>query len=343
MDKATADQQNLFEVALEGAGCTFKISGKGNLNVIGGADQAVSDAATKLGYFVVHLAEAGSNGTIVGYDAKGLDFKGFNLDGYDAKGFDGLGLNRDGLTASAARAAKKATPRVLTSAPEVLRETAGVTITKEDRRLYFATPYGHQLATILKDAGGTWEAASKRWWVAAAGNMNLVEVFDTLIEQEHASAVQDAERKAAAQAAAVKDLADRTWISIPFEATEVREFAKTNGAKWNPQTKCWGLAAASVEAVTANLNEWKTAQSAAAPISLYTFSQESSWWKEGQTIWAADHEAFVILVTVKRRRRSGEEDDGGEDESGYSYTATARPATTEETTAFRAQQMEWNS
>jgi 3D (Asp-Asp-Asp) domain-containing protein len=317
------------------------------LNVIGGDRRLVAEAATEIDFFVIHVPAAGSNGSVVGYDAKGLDAEGFDRDRYDAKGFNGLGLNKDGLTASAARAAKKAAPRVLASAPEVLRETSGVTITKEGRRLYFATPYGHRLATVVKDAGATWEAASKRWWIAAAGNMTLVEAFDALLEQERAQAVQVAERKAAQEDAAAKDLASRTWIAIPFEAAEVREFAKSNGAKWNPQTKSWGLAAEAVEAVKASLSEWKTAQLAAAPLDLYAFSYKRALtefeWKEGETIWSHDHDAFVTLVTVKRRWRSGEEDDGSEDEAGFSYTATGRLATTEEITALRAQQKERNS
>lgn len=167
MDKASAEQLELFEAALAGTGCTFKISGKGNLNVIGGDRRTVAAAATELGFFIVHVPAAGEAGSVVGYDARGLDAGGCG-NGFDAKGFNGLGLNADGLTPSAARAAKKAAPRVLASAPEVLREKAGVTITKEGRRLYFATPYGHPLATIVKDAGATWEAAAKRWWMAAA-------------------------------------------------------------------------------------------------------------------------------------------------------------------------------
>lgn len=340
MEKATADQLEVFEAALEGAGCTFKISGKGNLNVIGGDRRAVAEAATELGFFVVHVQAAGGNGSVVGYDAKGYDAGGFNREGYDAKGFDALGLNRGGLTASAARAAKKAAAPALTSAPEVLRETAGVTITKEGRRLYFATPYGHPLADMVKAAGGTWEAASKRWWIGATGNLSLVEALDTLIEQEHARAAQDAARKAAGEEVAAQDLAGRTWVAIPFEAAEVRAFAKANGAKWNPQTKRWGLAAETVEAVTAKLAEWKTARRAAAPLDLYAFNATRALtqleWREGETIWSHDHDAYVTLVTVKRRWVSGEEDDGGEDEAGVRFTAIGRLATADEITALRA-------
>lgn len=354
MDKATAEQQSLFEAALGGSGCTFKISGKGNLNVIGGDRDAVTEAATEARHFVVHLPSADCNGSIVGYDAKGFDFTGFDRDGYDAKGFNGMGRNKDGLTVAAVRAAKKATPPVLTSAPEVLRETANAKITKEGRRLYFALPYGHRMASVVKENGGTWEAATKRWWIGAAGNLNLVEVFDQLVEQELIHAVQNAEHKAAQEQAAAEALAALVWIRIPFEATDVRKKAKAKGATWDPLTKRWSLAPEAAEAVKASLTKWqatqeaaKAAERAAAPINLYTFIYRGShaWqthvgWEAGQTTWSESEDAFVTLVTVKRTWRSGEEDDGGEDEAGYSYTATGRLATEEEVNALRAQYKE---
>lgn len=351
MDKATAEQQGLFEAALKGANCTFKISGKGNLNVIGGDREAVAAAATDAGYFLVHLPTADSNGSVVGYDAKGRDFLGFDRDGFDSKGFDRNGLNRDGLTPSAARAAKKATPPVLSTAPELLRKEDGITITKEGRRFYFATPYGHQLASIVKDAGGSWESASKRWWIKAAGNEDLLTSFDQMLEQTRAHAAQDAERKAAQAEAAAKALIALTWISIPYEATDVRAKAKAQGAKWDPKTKRWGLLPESVASVNAALEEYRTAQEgakaaerAAAPISLYKFVYQGALvetqWEAGQTIWAADHNAFVTLVTVKRTWVSGRIDNGGEDEPGYRYEARGRLATQDEIDALKAHRQE---
>lgn len=154
-------------------------------------------------------------------------------------------------------------------------------------------------------------------------------------------AVQAAERKAAQEAAVAQDLASRVWISIPFEAAEVREFAKANGAKWNPQTKCWGLATESVEAVKAKRDEWQTAQRAGAPLNLYAFCYKGALvefeWTAGDTIWSADHDAYVVLVTVKRQWRTGEEDDGAEDEPGIRFAATGRLATPEEIAAHQAQ------
>lgn len=353
MDKATAEQQNLFEAALVEAGCTFKISGKGNLNVIGGDRDAVADAATRIGAFVIHFESAESNGKIVGYDAKGFDFTGLDREGYDAKGFNYGGVNRDGQTAAAARAAKKATPPVLTSAPVLLRETAGATISKEGRRLYFAIPFGHQMAVAVKEAGGTWEAASKRWWIGAPGNMELVDVFDEMVEKDLVYAAQGAERKAAAESAAAAEQASLVWISIPFEAADVRKMAKLRfRGKYDPVSKRWGLLPDYALDVNTSLEKWRAAQDAEkaaqrtdAPIPLYMFNPvralvEQAAWTVGQTIWSETEEAFVTLVTVKRTRRSGVEDDGGEDEAGHSYTATGRVATPEEITAFKAQHRE---
>ncbi|MCO4263733.1 hypothetical protein NG697_12505 [Pseudarthrobacter sp. MDT3-26] len=353
MKKATAEQQILFEAALKGVDCIFKVSSMGNLNIIGGDRATVTEAATENGFFVAHAPEGGFNGSVVGYDDRGFDHTGYDSDGYDARGFNGLGLNKDGLTRSAARAAKKAAPRVLASAVEILRETADIRITKEDRRLYFATSYGHQMAAIVKDAGGTWEPASKRWRIGAAGNMELVEVFDELTAQERVYASQDAEREIAAEAAKTAELASLVWVSIPFEATSVRKAAKRLQGKYDPLTKRWRLLPDFAVDVNSALGKWRTAQAAKAgektapPISLYTFNPddalvEQAAWTVGQTIWAESEDAFVTLVTVKRAWRSGEADDGGADEAGCSYTATGRLATHEEITALKAQRKERN-
>lgn len=235
------------------------------------------------------------------------------------------------------------------TATEVLRDTSGVTITKEGRRLYFVIPFGHLMTRFVKDAGGTWESPTKRWWIDAAENMRLVKDFDELVAQERVYAAQDAEREVAAVAAKSAELASLVWISIPFEATSVRKTAKRLQGKYDRLTRRWGLLPDFAVDVNSALGKWRTAQDAvkaaeriAAPINLYTFAPgralvERAVWTVGRTLWAESEDAFVTLVTVKRTWRSGEEDDSGADEAGYGYTATGRLATPGEITALKAQ------
>lgn len=54
------------------------------------------------------------------------------------------------------------------------------TMTKEARRVYITTVYGHPIIAKLKDLGAKWEPESKRWWLGSAKEeavTKLVEEF----------------------------------------------------------------------------------------------------------------------------------------------------------------------
>lgn len=53
------------------------------------------------------------------------------------------------------------------------------TMTKEARRVYVSTVYGHPIIAKLKDLGAKWEPETKRWWVGSG----KIEAVTKLVEE----------------------------------------------------------------------------------------------------------------------------------------------------------------
>lgn len=324
MDKATEAHCEAFEAILGTDEYTFKVSGSGRLNITGGDRSAVEAAATRVGAFIVH------DGKVLGRDAKGYDSTGYDAEGYDRKGRNVLGEKRPAKT-----------PATL----EVLRDDAGVRIEKAGRRLQITLPYGHPAKGQIKALGAHWDAAGKFWWIGSAKQADIIEAIEagtTAQAQQEEERRLAAERKQMEAAAAASERrqaeASRVNLAIPYAAAEVREFAKTNGARWRPEGKFWSLPVETADAIKAKLREWE----ALSPVRLHKFSQNSAVWAAGQVIWATetiaagvpDGGAYVVVTSTERSWNRGG-DGVGYPEDGYVHTGRGRLATDEEAARVR--------
>jgi hypothetical protein len=101
---------------------------------------------------------------------------------------------------------------------------------KTGRRIYIRCGYQSQLNTDLRDVGAKWDPTERALWVGSGKLTTVV----PLVEAHLA-------RKTAIVAVKTAASAANRWVSIPFDATHVRDRAKALGAKWDGTLKRWAL------------------------------------------------------------------------------------------------------
>lgn len=100
------------------------------------------------------------------------------------------------------------------------------TIWQTGRRVYLRCGYRSAAHEQIKALGAHWDNDTKAWWIGSGQRDQVVEIARALIGRREA-------------VAEVKDAGH--LISIPFEATDIRQHAKTLGAVWIPDRKLWAL------------------------------------------------------------------------------------------------------
>ncbi len=94
------------------------------------------------------------------------------------------------------------------------------------RRIYVRSRYGSRLAEQVRDLGATWDRDERCLWVGTGKRDQVVALLAEQAERVEAVVA----RKAAAH-----------WVTIPFEAEDIRARAKKLGALWDRDRKQWGL------------------------------------------------------------------------------------------------------
>jgi len=61
---------------------------------------------------------------------------------------------------------------------------ANPTMTKEGRRIYVTTVYGHPIIAKLKELGAKWEPETKRWWVGSGKEAEVAQLCANLENSE---------------------------------------------------------------------------------------------------------------------------------------------------------------
>ena len=130
---------------------------------------------------------------------------------------------------------------------------ADITVTKEGRRVWIDIPFGSPAKDKIKALGAHWDATRKQWWIGSGKADEVHQIAD------------EANASKAAARQHVADIKEHgTWIQIPFEAADIREAAKSAGAVWDRERKQWAVPATAVDDIRAKIDDWNSAQKAAA-------------------------------------------------------------------------------
>lgn len=118
------------------------------------------------------------------------------------------------------------------------------------RRIYVRCGYKTQLNQALRDLGAHWDSDQRARWVGVTKKTQLVELVRA--HQQRITALEEVKQAG-------------RWISIPYEAGEVRtQVKKKLGGVWDPQTKRWALPSEEAHAqAQALVDEWREKRRAA--------------------------------------------------------------------------------
>lgn len=97
---------------------------------------------------------------------------------------------------------------------------------QEGRRIYVRCGYKTQLNQALRSLGAHWDSDQRARWVGVTKKTRVVELVRA--HEQRITALEEVKQAG-------------RWISIPYEAGEVRTKIKTLGGVWDPQTKRWAL------------------------------------------------------------------------------------------------------
>ena len=122
------------------------------------------------------------------------------------------------------------------------------TLEKSGRRIYIDGPtYDHRQK--IKDMGGKWDPEERKWWVSS-------QKLDRIEKLSRSIAEKKEKRRQYVQSA--KDAGN--FVSIPFNASAIREKAKKLGAVWNKDAKQWMFRdPKNAEQITKLVEEYKSA------------------------------------------------------------------------------------
>jgi len=117
---------------------------------------------------------------------------------------------------------------------------------KIGRRVYVRCGYMSSLNTQLREIGATWDRDVRALWVGTG----KVETVLPLVRAQ-------VERVAAVNAS-------NRWVTIPYDATDIRAAAKATGAIWDANRKQWAMTTdEAYTAITTQVQQWTDARDAA--------------------------------------------------------------------------------
>ena len=200
------------------------------------------------------------------------------------------------------------------------------------------TRYGDPNVAKLKRIGAKWDPTERAWWIPVLKRDKLEKLLGKVNEAKQEFADEAGRRKSAG-----------LGLHIPYEASSIREYAKEFKAIWDKSDKQWLFPDEDAKSkVAARIAAWKSRQSSpsskpkAAPAKAKTEPAPGErtlrgasgyghrGWSEGQVVRTKDGEYLKILKASSRYVREDGLSFGVGDDSGYIYTAIARPATDEE-------------
>lgn len=232
----------------------------------------------------------------------------------------------------------------------------------EDRagRLYVTgTRYGDPNLSKLKSIGAHWDASEKAWWIGKAKRSDLETLVEKVNGKKQSFADEAGRRKSAGLAAA-----------IPYDAADVRAWAKSEGAVWDGINKQWLFPDQETLTVArGKIDDWhrerndarrkdemaqwkkegeakekKAAAHKAKGERMFSKATESrhSPYSVGTRIRDKDGKIWVVTATEKSERFEDGLSSGFRIDDGYDHTAWARPATEEETAGTnKAERVAW--
>src|SRR5690606_10783859 len=121
---------------------------------------------------------------------------------------------------------------------------------QEGRRIYVRCGYKTRLNQALRDLGAHWDSDQRARWVGVTKKPRVVELVRA--HEQRITALEEVKQAG-------------RWISIPYEAGEIRtQVKKQLGGVWDPQTKRWALPAGEAPAqAQALVAEWREKRRAA--------------------------------------------------------------------------------
>lgn len=121
---------------------------------------------------------------------------------------------------------------------------------QEGRRIYVRCGYKTQLNQALRDLGAHWDSDQRARWVGVTKKTRVVELVRA--HQQRITALEEVKQAG-------------RWISIPYEAGEIRTRVKKQlGGVWDPETKRWALPTREAHAqAQALVDEWREKRRAA--------------------------------------------------------------------------------
>jgi hypothetical protein len=124
---------------------------------------------------------------------------------------------------------------------------------KEGRRIYIRCGYQSRTNTDLRNLGAHWDADARALWIGSGKAAQVIAILTAA-----------AERVAAVEAVKATATAANLWVTIPFEASAIREQAKQLGARWDRIRKQWALPTAEAHAtISGEVAAYQQAETAA--------------------------------------------------------------------------------
>ena len=119
----------------------------------------------------------------------------------------------------------KSTPAIHPIHPDIPVERAW----KVGRRIYVRCGYKSQLNTQMREIGAKWDGDERALWVGSGKVDQVVPLVQAAAER---GAAIDAVKAAG------------HWVTIPYDATDIRAAAKKAGGIWDGEQRRWAMPSA---------------------------------------------------------------------------------------------------